>query len=127
MGPDDRTRRDIGLPKSWRGLSMCDRAVLSAWLTRPGGGCTELHTDVCVGHISEELRAAASAIPERQLEAMYARRIDALVLGNGRGLGVEGKSVGKAHWAGQGLKDRAGPRRWRHTSFWCARRGCRWW
>lgn len=103
MGPEDRTRRDIAVPSTWRGLSECDREVLAAWLGRPGGGCTELHTDVCVGHISDELRAAAGEIPERQLEAMYALRIDALVLWNGRRLVVECKAWANAHALGQVL------------------------
>lgn len=103
MGPSDDTRRDVGVPQSWRGLSLRDRAVLSAWLNRPGMSIDELHTDVPVGEISSELRVAAGEISQAQLEAMYALRIDALVRTNGERLVVECKPYANAHALGQVL------------------------
>lgn len=107
MGPCEDTRRDIHHPQSWRGLSMRDRAVLSAWVTRPAAAIDELHTDVPVGEISAELRAAAGQIPETQLEAMYALRIDALLRTGERRFIVECKPWANAHALGQVLTYRA--------------------
>lgn len=107
MGPDESTLRDVSAPRFWRGLSLRDRAVLSAWLNRPGVAIEELHTDVPVGEISSEVRAVAGEIPERQLEAMYALRIDALVRTNGERLVVECKAYANAHALGQVLTYRA--------------------
>ncbi len=103
MGPCEGTLRDVNAPRSWRGLSSRDRAVLSAWLNGPDLAIDELHTDVPVGEISAELRAVAGQIPESQLEAMYALRIDALVRTNGQRLVVECKPYGNAHALGQVL------------------------
>lgn len=107
MGPSEATIRDVNVPRSWRGLSLRDRAVLSAWLNRSDVLVDELHTDVPVGEISPELRAAAGGIPESQVEAMYALRIDALVRTNGERLVVECKPYGNAHALGQVLTYRA--------------------
>lgn len=112
MGPCDDTRRDPGVPRSWRGLSPRDRAVLIAWVSSPELSVLELHTDVPVGEISTELRAAAGHIPERQLEAMYALRIDALVRTSGARMVVECKPWGNAHALGQVLTYQALLRRY---------------
>lgn len=103
MGPCKETLRDVSRPGSWRGLSSQDRAVLNAWVMSTELSVLELHTDVPVGEISPELRAAAGRIPERQLEAMYALRIDALVRTSGSRLVVECKPYGNAHALGQVL------------------------
>ena len=103
MGPSDETLRSPGVPERWQGLSAVDRAVLGAWLGRRGMEVVELHTDVPVGRIPDGVRAVSAGIPERQLEAMYALRIDALVRTPRERYVVECKAYANAHALGQVL------------------------
>ncbi len=79
MGPSDRTLRDPKHPRSWRGVTAADRAVLVAWLTRPNVEVVTLHTDVPVGSLPAGFVPSDNQVSDVHAEAVYCRRIDALV------------------------------------------------
>lgn len=78
-GLGEATRRDIGSPRGWRGLTACDKALLEAWVGKIRQDLFELHTDVPVGCVPEVDGREVGEFVKCRIAESHPLRIDACV------------------------------------------------
>lgn len=79
-GLGEKTRRSLGFPRGWRGLTASDKGLLNRWLHAECSDLIEFHTDVPVGCVPEVDGREVSQFIRDQISHSHPLRIDACVL-----------------------------------------------
>ncbi len=75
----DASRRQLDQPQRWSGLGKHDRAVLAAYVDRPGLQIQTMHTDVRLPLIGGTLESIVDDFIRKQAADLFPRRIDAII------------------------------------------------
>lgn len=78
-GPSESTRREVGIPFRWLGLSGRDRTLLLRFVGALAVGPDELHTHVPVGRFPVVDDSELDSFTRKQIEDLWPRRIDAML------------------------------------------------
>lgn len=101
FGPSAATRRDLGVPLRWAGLSRDDHAILGDFLASFLVPPDELHTNVPVGGTVVCPPGMCFEASSAMADALYPRKIDAAVRFGPAWWLIECKPTGRVHALGQ--------------------------